>query len=98
MQLVFQIMAFFLRPHKDSKIRKYWNWYHGWFGRIALFFGALNVVLGIHAGSAGVAWKVCYGLLIATIVITFLILETLSRIRRPEPIVKESSFQMNPIS
>ncbi|EEF39066.1 dopamine beta-monooxygenase, putative [Ricinus communis] len=94
---ILQILAFFLRPKKDAKIRRYWNWYHGWFGRIALFFGALNVVLGIHAGSAGIAWKICYGFLIATIMLTVIILEVLSRLRRSET-TPPSSFQMNPIS
>ncbi|KAJ4957155.1 hypothetical protein NE237_013938 [Protea cynaroides] len=29
---ILQVMAFFIRPNKDSKIRKYWNWYHHWLG------------------------------------------------------------------
>ncbi|WCJ22413.1 Cytochrome b561 and DOMON domain-containing protein At3g61750 [Euphorbia peplus] len=94
---ILQILAFFLRPNKDSKIRRYWNWYHGWFGRIALFFGALNVLLGIHAASAGIAWKICYAFLIATVLVASIILEALSRLRRPE-ITPHPSFQMNSIS
>ncbi|KAF2324884.1 hypothetical protein GH714_021022 [Hevea brasiliensis] len=94
---ILQILAFFLRPKKDVKIRKYWNWYHGWFGRIALFFGALNVVLGIHAGSAGIGWKICYGFLISTILVTVIILEILSWMWRSET-TPPPSFQMNPIS
>ena len=48
-----QIMAFFARPDKGSKILKYWNWYHYWFGRIALFFGNINIVLEIQIGKTG---------------------------------------------
>ncbi|KAJ6955539.1 cytochrome b561 and DOMON domain-containing protein [Populus alba x Populus x berolinensis] len=46
------------RPRRDAKIYKCWKWYHHWFGRIALFFGAFNIVLGIHLGAAGMSWKV----------------------------------------
>ncbi|KDP28489.1 hypothetical protein JCGZ_14260 [Jatropha curcas] len=95
---ILQILAFFLRPKKDAKIRKYWNWYHGWVGRVALFFGSLNVVLGIHAGSAGVAWKICYGFLVSAILVTVIILETVSWMWKSETRNTSPSFQMNPIS
>ncbi|KAJ8900663.1 hypothetical protein K2173_025440 [Erythroxylum novogranatense] len=56
------VLAFFLRPNKDAKIRKYWNMYHGWFGRIALFVGACNATWGIHMASAGLVWKAIFAL------------------------------------
>jgi len=62
-----------LRPNKEAKIRKYWNWYHHWFGRIALFFGALNIVLGIQIGGAGNEWKLGYGFLLSIILIALMI-------------------------
>ncbi|XP_050237731.1 cytochrome b561 and DOMON domain-containing protein At3g61750 [Mercurialis annua] len=93
---VLQILAFFLRPKRDAKIRKYWNWYHSWFGRIALFFGALNVLLGIQAGGGAIAWKICYGFLISTVILMVIILEILSRVRKSET-TPFSSFQMNSI-
>ncbi|GKU87933.1 hypothetical protein SLEP1_g2260 [Rubroshorea leprosula] len=95
---ILQILAFFLRPKKDSKIRKYWNWYHHWFGRMVLFFGSLNVVLGIHFGEAGNEWKIGYGFLVGIILVAVIVLEALSCMRRSEkPILPPSSFQMNPI-
>ncbi|CAN0884787.1 Cytochrome b561 and DOMON domain-containing protein At3g61750 [Linum grandiflorum] len=79
---ILQILAFFVRPNKDSKIRKYWNWYHSWSGRAALFFAAVNVVLGIHVGHAGTTWKVMYGLILAAILLAVISLETLGWLRR----------------
>ncbi|CAN4108419.1 unnamed protein product [Withania somnifera] len=42
---ILQVLAFFVRPDKDSKYRKYWSLYHSWVGRTALFFGAVNDAL-----------------------------------------------------
>ncbi|KAG6748217.1 hypothetical protein POTOM_048126 [Populus tomentosa] len=94
---ILQILAFFLRPKKDAKIRKYWNWYHHWFGRIALFFGVFNIVWGIHLGAAGTSWKIGFGFLITMILVTVIILETLSWLRRSEKTTPPETFQMNPI-
>ncbi|KAG5231467.1 cytochrome b561 and DOMON domain-containing protein [Salix suchowensis] len=92
-----QILAFFLRPKKDAKIRKYWNWYHHWFGRIALFFGVFNIVWGIHLGAAGMSWKIGFGFLITMILVTVIILETLSWLRGSErTTTPPETFQMNP--
>ncbi|CAN1148380.1 Cytochrome b561 and DOMON domain-containing protein At3g61750 [Linum perenne] len=74
---ILQILAFFLRPNKDSKIRKYWSWYHRWSGRSALFFAAVNVVLGIHVGHGGSTWKVIYGLIVTAILVAVISLEAL---------------------
>ncbi|GAV56849.1 Cytochrom_B561 domain-containing protein/DOMON domain-containing protein [Cephalotus follicularis] len=98
---ILQILAVFLRPNKDAKIRKYWNWYHHWFGRIALFFGALNVMLGIQVGYAGNAWKTGYGFLLGMIFVTIIVLEALLWMRKSnleEKTPSPPSFPMNPIS
>lgn len=95
---ILQVLAFFLRPDKDSKKRIYWNWYHHWFGRMALFFAAINIVLGIHYAGAGNDWKIGYGFLVGIILVSVIILETLSCIRgSKKPILHSASFQMNPI-
>lgn len=73
-----QILAFFLRPNKDSKYRKYWNWYHHWVGRLVLFFAAVNIVLGIKVGGGGNSWKIGYGLNLAILLITIITLEVLA--------------------
>ncbi|CAK9165775.1 unnamed protein product [Ilex paraguariensis] len=92
---ILQILAFFLRPSKDSKIRRYWNWYHSWFGRIALFFGAVNIVLGIHIGGAGSEWKIGYGFILGTILLTSIVLEALLILGKSGKKIPPSTFQMN---
>ncbi|KAF5743785.1 hypothetical protein HS088_TW08G00373 [Tripterygium wilfordii] len=94
---ILQILAFFLRPNKDAKVRKYWNWYHHWFGRIALFFGSLNIVLGMRLAYAGPAWKIGYGFVLGVILLTVIVLEILSRMSRSEKIDRTPAFQMNPV-
>ena len=89
-------MAFFLRPNKDSKYRRYWNWYHHWFGRIALFFGALNVILGIQLAGAGNDWKIGYGFLLAVTLVAVIFFEAFSCMRRDKS-SQTPNFQMNPV-
>ncbi|GJN15169.1 hypothetical protein PR202_gb02062 [Eleusine coracana subsp. coracana] len=72
---ILQILAFFLRPNTDSKYRKYWNWYHHWAGRLALFFASVNIVLGIHVGGGHDSWKIGYGFNLAVILVAVIALE-----------------------
>ncbi|XP_061999787.1 cytochrome b561 and DOMON domain-containing protein At3g61750 [Rosa rugosa] len=95
--IILQILAFFLRPGKDAKIRKYWNWYHHWFGRFAIFFAAVNIVLGINIGAAGIEWKISYGFFLSGILIAVIVLEVLARMRRTENKNMPPNFQMNPV-
>lgn len=95
---ILQILAFFLRPNKDAKVRKFWNWYHHWIGRFALFFGALNIVLGIQIGVAGSDWKIGYGFLLGVVIVAVIVLETLAWMRRSEKTTTlDPSFQMSPV-
>ncbi|KAM2483469.1 hypothetical protein ACFX1W_041096 [Malus domestica] len=95
---ILQILAFFLRPNKDANnIRKYWNWYHHWLGRSAVFFAAVNIVLGIKIGGEGNDWKVGYGFLLGVILVSVIVLEVLARMKRTEKGDITPNFQMNPI-
>ncbi|KAK8570380.1 hypothetical protein V6N13_003063 [Hibiscus sabdariffa] len=97
---ILQVLAFFLRPNKDSKYRRYWNWYHHWFGQMTLFFGSLNIVLGIQYANAGDEWKIGYGFLLAITLLVVIVLETLSCLRRRRRDDKSNlppNFQMNQI-
>lgn len=96
--LSYQVTAFFLRPEKQSKIRKYWNWYHHWVGRFALFFGAVNILLGVQFGGAGTVWKIGYGFLIAILLVTVIALEIFFRLKGSQKGDEAPVFQMNPIS
>ncbi|XP_017217320.1 cytochrome b561 and DOMON domain-containing protein At3g61750-like [Daucus carota subsp. sativus] len=94
---ILQVLAFFVRPHVDSKNRRFWNLYHHWFGRIALFFGAVNIVLGIHYADAGNEWKIGYGFLLGTVIFSCIVLEALLRIRRSRksPVPPPAEFEIN---
>ncbi|CAA7038440.1 unnamed protein product [Microthlaspi erraticum] len=74
---ILQVLAFFARPQKETKMRRYWNWYHHWIGRISLFFGAVNIVLGIRMAAENevVAWKIGYGFVLSVTLLAFLVLE-----------------------
>ncbi|ERN14123.1 hypothetical protein AMTRI_Chr01g134060 [Amborella trichopoda] len=92
---ILQVMAFFIRPQKEAKVRKYWNWYHHWSGRFALFFGAVNILLGIQVGGGEKSWKVGYGINSAFILITVIILELMKCLKgstKPDP---SPAFQMH---
>jgi len=92
-----QILAFFLRPNRDSKFRKMWNLYHSWFGRMALFFAALNIVLGMQAAGATNAWKTSYGFLVGFIIVAVIVLEILAYLKRLEKRSLPPNFQMDPL-
>ncbi|KAK4339394.1 hypothetical protein RND71_040856 [Anisodus tanguticus] len=78
---ILQVLAFFVRTDKDSKYRKYWNLYHSWMG-IALFFGAVNIVSGMHYEGAGQGWKIGYGFVLGSTMLACIILETLLRLKK----------------
>ncbi|PKA45732.1 hypothetical protein AXF42_Ash011073 [Apostasia shenzhenica] len=72
---ILQILAFFLRPDKEHKLRKFWNWYHWGIGRLTLFLAAVNIFVGIHVGDAGNSWKVGYGINLGVLLLTTIIFE-----------------------
>lgn len=94
---ILQVLAFFARPSKDSKNRKYWNWYHSWSGRTAIFLAAVNIILGIHIGDAGPGWKIGYGFVLGLTLIACIFLETMSRLRGFDDHKFPQAFQMNGI-
>lgn len=63
------------RPDKESKVRKYWNWYHFSVGRILIFLAAVNVFYGIHLGNAGTGWNAGFAVVLVTLFIVGAILE-----------------------
>ncbi|XP_014515307.1 cytochrome b561 and DOMON domain-containing protein At3g07570 [Vigna radiata var. radiata] len=75
-----QVLAIILRPGRESKIRKYWNWYHHNVGRILIIFAILNTFYGLHLGGEGSKWFLAYGVTIAILVIVFVFLEIRMRI------------------
>ncbi|OIT07408.1 PREDICTED: cytochrome b561 and DOMON domain-containing protein At3g61750-like isoform X2 [Nicotiana attenuata] len=94
---ILQVLAFFVRPDKDSKYRKYWNLYHAWVGRTALFFGAVNIVLGMHYAGAGEGWKIGYGFVLGSTMLACIILETLLRLKKLDEPTVPSNYPMTSI-
>ncbi|KAK4364174.1 hypothetical protein RND71_015532 [Anisodus tanguticus] len=92
---ILQVLAFFLRPDRDSKYRKLWNLYHGWVGRIALFIAAVNMVLGMDYAGAGEGWKIGYGFLLGSIMLVCIVLETLLRLKKLDEPTRPPTYPMN---
>lgn len=78
---ILQVLAVVLRPKKDAKNRKYWNWYHWWVGRLALFLAVINIFVGLHLGQEEKRLKVSYIVLLAFELVAFAILETIYWLR-----------------
>ncbi|GAB4841543.1 hypothetical protein Ancab_022257 [Ancistrocladus abbreviatus] len=69
-----QATAILIRPQKGSKVRKYWNWYHLFTGRILIIFAVANIFYGIHLGREGVGWNAAYGIILAILFILAIVL------------------------
>ncbi|OVA08760.1 Cytochrome b561 [Macleaya cordata] len=70
-----QVMAFLARPNKESKVRKYWNWYHYTVGRLLIVLAIANVFYGIKVGKEKKGWNAGYGVTLALLVLTAIGLE-----------------------
>lgn len=70
-----QVLALLARPDKDSKYRKYWNWYHHNVGRVMIILAISNIFYGIHLGKAGSSWNVGYGFAVAVLALAAIGLE-----------------------
>uniref|UniRef100_A0A0D9V8X6 Cytochrome b561 and DOMON domain-containing protein n=1 Tax=Leersia perrieri TaxID=77586 RepID=A0A0D9V8X6_9ORYZ len=71
-----QVLAFLARPAKESKVRRYWNWYHHYVGRAAVVAAAANVFVGLHvAREDGNAARVAYGAFLAVVALVAVFLE-----------------------
>lgn len=64
---------------------------------MALFFAALNIVLGMQAAGAGNNWKTSYGFLVGIIIVTVIVLEVLAYLKRLEKRSLPPNFQMDPL-
>ena len=70
-----QVLALLARPDKDSKYRKYWNWYHHNVGRVMIILAISNIFYGIHLADAGSSWNGGYGFVVAVLVLAAIGLE-----------------------
>ncbi|XP_024373764.1 cytochrome b561 and DOMON domain-containing protein At3g07570 [Physcomitrium patens] len=78
---ILQVLAVIARPGKDAKLRKYWNWYHWWVGRLALFLACINIFVGLNLTKNNRAGtnplKTSYIILLVLELVVFAILEAL---------------------
>ncbi|KZV54181.1 hypothetical protein F511_37117 [Dorcoceras hygrometricum] len=70
-----QVLAIFIRPHRLSKVRKYWNWYHSNVGRILIALAIINVFYGIKLGKGGSDWNQGFAIVLFILFTISLILE-----------------------
>ncbi|KAJ7515440.1 hypothetical protein O6H91_22G013300 [Diphasiastrum complanatum] len=94
-----QMLALVLRPNKEAKLRRYWNWYHHFMGSLAIFLAIVNIYYGLHIANAGDHWRVGYGIVLAIILIVVLILEAVywyKWFKQPplQPYPRHPQFQM----
>ncbi|KAK1313945.1 hypothetical protein QJS10_CPA06g01454 [Acorus calamus] len=73
-----QVMAVLARPGKGSKVRKYWNWYHHYLGRLCIAVAIGNIFYGIHLGEDGNSWNIAYGIVLG---LWFLVVAVLEMMR-----------------
>lgn len=70
-----QVSALLVRPGKESKLRRYWNWFHHYGGRIAIAFAIGNIFYGLKLASEAAAWSAAYGGFLGVFVAVYLVLE-----------------------
>lgn len=70
-----QVLAFKLRPEKESNIRKYWNYYHHNVGRLMVILAFSNTFYGLHLGGEGSSWFAGYGITVAILIAVAIVLE-----------------------
>ncbi|KAK1318403.1 hypothetical protein QJS10_CPB04g01907 [Acorus calamus] len=70
-----QVMALLARPAKGAKLRKYWNWYHHYVGRVCIVVAVGNIFYGIHLGMESSSWNIGYGIVLALWVVVSVVLE-----------------------
>ncbi|CAM6125239.1 unnamed protein product [Calypogeia fissa] len=72
-----QISAILIRPKREAKLRRYWNWGHWWLGRFALVIAAANIFVGIHLANASSTWRIGYGVVLGVELFVVVVLEIL---------------------
>ena len=75
-----------LRPNTESKYRKYWKFFHSWFGRFAAVIGIGNIYYAIFFIEKLSIWAwIAYTAILSGIVVVSFIMEIVNwRIRRKE--------------
>jgi hypothetical protein len=70
-----QATALLARPAKETKARRYWNWFHHGVGRAAIVLGVANVLYGLSLASERQEWSYVYGIIVGVFAVVCLVLE-----------------------
>ena len=70
-----QATALLARPAKETKARRYWNWYHHNVGRAAVALGVANIFYGLSLANERQEWSYVYGIFVGIFAVVFLVLE-----------------------
>ncbi|THU43993.1 hypothetical protein C4D60_Mb02t02690 [Musa balbisiana] len=70
-----QVMAVLMRPKKEAKARKYWNWYHHNVGRAAIVCAVANIFYGLRLAKEARDWSYGYGIFVGVWVVVCFVLE-----------------------
>jgi hypothetical protein len=77
------ILLGIFRPSQASPRRKYFNWIHGWSGRLAVVLAFVTVFLGLVLIDAGAAWYAIIGVACGLWALLFVVFSVLLRSRYP---------------
>ncbi|CAH2044725.1 unnamed protein product [Thlaspi arvense] len=70
-----QIVGVFVRPGKEHKYRKYWNWYHHTMGYVVIVLSIYNIYKGLAILKPGSSWKIAYTSIIGFIGLFAVVME-----------------------
>ncbi|KAK3166214.1 hypothetical protein QOZ80_1AG0042880 [Eleusine coracana subsp. coracana] len=70
-----QLTAALARPARETKARRYWNWWHHGVGRAAVVLGVVNVLYGMSVAGEREEWSYVYGVLVGVFLVACLVLE-----------------------
>ncbi|KAH7437689.1 hypothetical protein KP509_05G084200 [Ceratopteris richardii] len=76
-----QVLALVLRPSKDHKIRRYWNYYHHSIGYAIVLLSIINIFEGLHILNPETKWKSGYIAILVLMAVVSVVLEVVTWVR-----------------
>ncbi|MCO5604583.1 hypothetical protein L7F22_058751 [Adiantum nelumboides] len=73
-----QLFSLFLRPNKDHKLRRYWNYYHHSIGYTIILLSIINIFKGLDILSPGGKWKSGYVASLIVMAVIAVVLEVVT--------------------
>eukprot|EP00250_Pteridium_aquilinum_P014560 c22061_g1_i1 orf=343-1476(+) len=76
-----QVFALILRPNKDQKVRRYWNYYHHSLGYAIILLAIINIFQGLNILAPGGHWRSGYIASLCLMAVVAVVLEVVMWIR-----------------